>query len=112
MLMLKQYFPRYFPVISKPFPKNLKFNPYLQFHIDLIEICIALIAKQHIESELLYLFSGGTVDITVHETQTDGTVRELYKANGGPWGGTNVDKAFIEFLEDIAGKDVIDAFIR
>lgn len=52
------------------------------------------------------------MDITVHETQKDGTVRELYKANGGPWGGTTVDAAFLKFLADIAGKDVMEIFKR
>ncbi|XP_053399066.1 heat shock 70 kDa protein 12A-like isoform X2 [Mercenaria mercenaria] len=55
---------------------------------------------------------GGTVDITVHETQTDNTVREIYKANGGPWGGTTIDEAFLEFLTNIAGADTIKVFKR
>lgn len=30
---------------------------------------------------------GGTVDITVHElSERHGTLRELHKATGGPWG--------------------------
>ena len=45
-----------------------------------------------------YMFSGGTVDITVHEVLDDGNVRELYKANGGPWGGKSVNDAFLHFL--------------
>ena len=28
----------------------------------------------------------------------DGNVRELYKANGGPWGGAKVNDAFINLL--------------
>ena len=44
------------------------------------------------------MFSGGTVDITVHEVLDDGNVRELYKANGGPWGGKSVNDAFLHFL--------------
>ncbi|XP_045203760.2 heat shock 70 kDa protein 12B-like isoform X2 [Mercenaria mercenaria] len=55
---------------------------------------------------------GGTVDITVHETQTDSAVREIYKANGGPWGGTKIDEAFLDFLTDIAGLDTIEIFER
>ena len=60
----------------------------------------------------LCLFLGGTVDITVHETQGDGSVKEVYKANGGPWGGTTIDKAFLKFMEDITGKDVMDIVER
>lgn len=52
------------------------------------------------------------MDITVHETQRDRTVRELFKANGGPWGGTKIDEAFIEFFTDITGADVMDEFKR
>ena len=45
-----------------------------------------------------YILAGGTVDITVHEVQGDGNVKELYKANGGPWGGKSVNEAFLQFL--------------
>ncbi|KAK3602415.1 hypothetical protein CHS0354_027193 [Potamilus streckersoni] len=53
---------------------------------------------------------GGTIDITVHEVHADGRLKELYKANGGHWGGTKVDEAFQQLLVDIAGLDVMDAF--
>ncbi|XP_060577012.1 heat shock 70 kDa protein 12B-like [Ruditapes philippinarum] len=55
---------------------------------------------------------GGTVDITVHETLPDSTVKEIYKANGGPWGGTTIDKAFLNFLIEVAGEDTIEIFER
>ena len=55
---------------------------------------------------------GGTVDITVHEVKQDGTLSEIYKASGGSWGGTYVDKAFKDFLTDIVGNDVMQAFIE
>ena len=29
---------------------------------------------------------GGTVDITVHEMESHGRLKELYKATGGPYG--------------------------
>ena len=29
---------------------------------------------------------GGTVDITVHEMEEHGHLKELYKASGGPYG--------------------------
>jgi len=40
---------------------------------------------------------GGTVDITVHELETDrGSLKELYKATGGPFGSTGtVDLAIV-----------------
>lgn len=53
---------------------------------------------------------GGTVDITVHEVQRDGTLKELHSPSGGPWGGTMVDKKMEEFLGTLFGKDVMQEF--
>jgi hypothetical protein len=58
----------------------------------------------------LFIFAGGTVDITVHEVQPSGSLKELYKANGGNWGGTYIDIAFRNLLADIVGNDVMDDF--
>ena len=48
--------------------------------------------------------TGGTVDITVHQIAQKGCLREFYRANGGAWGGTQVDKKFLSFMDDIVGK--------
>ncbi|CAG2190345.1 unnamed protein product [Mytilus edulis] len=53
---------------------------------------------------------GGTVDITVQEVQTDGTIKQLYMANGGDWGGTKVDQAFEEYLMELAGPETVYKF--
>lgn len=53
---------------------------------------------------------GGTIDITVQEVQAGGRLREVYKANGGNWGGTRVDEAFMEFLRDVVGEGVMNRF--
>eukprot|EP00105_Crassostrea_gigas_P004833 XP_011418178.1 PREDICTED: heat shock 70 kDa protein 12A [Crassostrea gigas] len=53
---------------------------------------------------------GGTIDITVHEVQENGKIKELHKANGGDWGGTKVDESFKSLLADIVGNDVMGAF--
>ncbi|XP_033742556.1 heat shock 70 kDa protein 12B-like [Pecten maximus] len=53
---------------------------------------------------------GGTIDITVHEVEPGGTLRELYKANGGDWGGTNVDLEFERLLADLLGSKVFEDF--
>jgi len=38
---------------------------------------------------------GGTVDITVHElSEHHGTLRELHKATGGPWGSMGKWQSF------------------
>ncbi|XP_051895417.1 heat shock 70 kDa protein 12B-like [Pristis pectinata] len=54
---------------------------------------------------------GGTVDLTVHEIeQPEGTLKELYKASGGPYGAVGVDLAFEELLCQIFGHDFIRCF--
>ena len=52
--------------------------------------------------------SGGTVDITVHEVLTDGNVKEVCAATGGAWGGTSIDKAFVELLKRLWGAEFIN----
>ncbi|CAC5416772.1 unnamed protein product [Mytilus coruscus] len=53
---------------------------------------------------------GGTADITVHQRQKDETLEEVIPPTGGPWGGTAVDKAFLDFMMDLFGADVIERF--
>ncbi|XP_052788705.1 heat shock 70 kDa protein 12A-like [Mya arenaria] len=48
---------------------------------------------------------GGTADISVHERKADGTLREIHRASGGDWGGTNVDNNFIGLLEEVYGSE-------
>jgi hypothetical protein len=43
----------------------------------------------------------------VHETTETRKLKEIYKASGGDWGGTMVDKAFEEFISRILGNVVI-----
>ncbi|WAR26407.1 HS12A-like protein [Mya arenaria] len=52
---------------------------------------------------------GGTADISVHEKKDDGTLKEIHKASGGPWGGIYVDANFLKFLEHIFGEKAITA---
>ncbi|MBN3307160.1 HS12B protein, partial [Amia calva] len=54
---------------------------------------------------------GGTVDLTVHQIeQPQGTLKELYKASGGPFGAVGVDLAFEAMLCKIFGADFIESF--
>ncbi|XP_044941981.1 heat shock 70 kDa protein 12B isoform X2 [Mustela putorius furo] len=56
---------------------------------------------------------GGTVDLTVHQLeQPHGTLKELYKASGGPYGAVGVDLAFEQLLGRIFGEDFITTFKR
>ncbi|NWU14414.1 HS12B protein, partial [Cephalopterus ornatus] len=54
---------------------------------------------------------GGTVDLTVHQIEKpQGTLKELYKASGGPYGAVGVDLAFEKLLCQIFGEDFISTF--
>uniref|UniRef100_A0A4W3INM3 Heat shock protein 12B n=1 Tax=Callorhinchus milii TaxID=7868 RepID=A0A4W3INM3_CALMI len=54
---------------------------------------------------------GGTVDLTVHQIEESrGTLKELYKASGGPHGALGVDLAFEDLLGQIFGWDFIRCF--
>ena len=55
-----------------------------------------------------HFFSGGTVDITIHEKSINNTVKEVYKANGGAWGGTKVDLLFEAYLVSILSHPVVE----
>ncbi|XP_072263087.1 heat shock 70 kDa protein 12B [Pyxicephalus adspersus] len=54
---------------------------------------------------------GGTMDLTVHQIeQSQGTLKELYKASGGPYGSVGVDLAFEQMLCKIFSEDFIQTF--
>ncbi|XP_061184484.1 heat shock 70 kDa protein 12A-like [Saccostrea echinata] len=42
---------------------------------------------------------GGTADVVVHDVLEDGRLAEVYKASGGDWGGTTVDKEFEKYIK-------------
>lgn len=47
--------------------------------------------------------SGGTLDVTVHEIEDDGTIKEIYQVTGGPYGGIKVNEQFEGLLDDLFG---------
>ncbi|KAK3600049.1 hypothetical protein CHS0354_012741 [Potamilus streckersoni] len=55
---------------------------------------------------------GGTVDITVHEVMSEGKLKELHKASGGAWGGTQVDEAYKQFIISLVGNPVFQRFCK
>eukprot|EP00058_Branchiostoma_floridae_P006840 XP_002592328.1 hypothetical protein BRAFLDRAFT_240135 [Branchiostoma floridae] len=59
---------------------------------------------------LVFQITGGTVDVTVHELRDDGSVRELHRPTGGPWGGTNVDSNFSNLLDKIFGQKFMSRY--
>lgn len=52
---------------------------------------------------------GGTIDITVHKPNEDGTLIEVHPPSGGDWGSTNVNKEFIRVLEELYGADFLNS---
>ncbi|CAC5408973.1 unnamed protein product [Mytilus coruscus] len=52
---------------------------------------------------------GGTTDITVYEVTGPNSVKEIYQACGGHWGGITVNGEFYKFLVRLLGGDVINA---
>jgi hypothetical protein len=60
---------------------------------------------------LFILFiSGGTIDIVAHEIRKDGRIRELFRATGGAWGGTVIDRQFLNLMERIFGEAFMNSF--
>ena len=57
-------------------------------------------------------FSGGTIDITVHEIDESGGLKEVHAATGSGWGGTLVDQAFKDILVEIFGRKVYETFVK
>ncbi|KAI8761497.1 heat shock 70 kDa protein 12A-like isoform X3 [Biomphalaria glabrata] len=55
---------------------------------------------------------GGTIDCVAHKIRKDGRIRELFRATGGAWGGTIIDKQFQSLLESIFGVEFIAAFMK
>ena len=54
------------------------------------------------------MFTGGTIDIAVHQLQDDGRIVELHAPSGGYWGGHCINKAFLALLADIVGAELLD----
>lgn len=60
----------------------------------------------HFVSDQPYIvvdLGGGTADITVQKISSTGILHNLHKASGGPWGGNNINKAFMELLVKLFG---------
>lgn len=72
----------------------------------MVQSCHSSYLKKYIN----FLILGGTTDITVHEMLEGGKLVELFIASGGPWGGTAVDKQFIQLLIKIVGGPVWHEF--
>ncbi|CAC5405247.1 unnamed protein product [Mytilus coruscus] len=50
---------------------------------------------------------GGTIDVTVHEKNPDGTLKEVTKASGNGCGGTSIDDEFIQLFDRMFGESFV-----
>ncbi|WAR27485.1 HS12B-like protein [Mya arenaria] len=50
---------------------------------------------------------GGTADISVHEKTSDGNLKQIHKASGGPWGGIFVDENYMKMLGRLFGEKAL-----
>lgn len=62
----------------------------------------------YINFQISYL-TGGTVDITAHEKQEDGKLKELCKATGDACGGTAIDNEFFQLMVKIVGAPLMNS---
>lgn len=53
---------------------------------------------------------GGTLDVTVHAIQSDGSIKEVHKVTGGPYGGIKVNQEFEKLLEELFGKTNLQSY--
>jgi hypothetical protein len=110
------YFHQLFPINHHRFlsiRKNVRYSIKIRFSI--VFLFFRLVSTDHSEShstnqpfELVldrgtrYIVvdcGGGTVDITVHELDNKmGTLKELYKATGGPYGSVGMFDCHVYFL--------------
>lgn len=63
-------------------------------------------------SHAWYVFEGGTADITVQKISSTGNVHNLHKASGGPWGGNQINKVFMELLVKLFGESTFGDFCK
>jgi hypothetical protein len=52
---------------------------------------------------------GGTIDISVHHKTSDSHLVECVTPSEGDWGSTYINKQFEELLEELVGKEQLNA---
>lgn len=65
---------------------------------------VYFIRRLSLEYIILLFSPGGTLDVTVHMIEDDGTIKEIHKVTGGPYGGIYVNQRFKNLLEEILGR--------
>lgn len=46
---------------------------------------------------------GGTADISINEVTKEQNLKTIERATGGDWGGTNIDRKYFKFIEEVLG---------
>ncbi|KPM02627.1 hypothetical protein QR98_0010430 [Sarcoptes scabiei] len=64
------------------------------------------------ECYLIVDFGGGTVDITAHQYQQGGYIKEIHKCTGGPFGSNEINRQFENMIETIFGERLWSKFKR
>ncbi|XP_052819973.1 heat shock 70 kDa protein 12A-like [Mya arenaria] len=64
---------------------------------------VAIAGSQYMVVDL----GGGTADVSVHERKPDGSLKEIMKASGGPWGGIFVDENYMKLLDRLYGEEAL-----
>lgn len=52
------------------------------------------------------------MDVTAHEVQWNGQLKELGRSSSGIWGGNSVDKAFKSVLTEIITEEMLEHYIK
>ncbi|XP_053373565.1 heat shock 70 kDa protein 12A-like [Mercenaria mercenaria] len=75
----------------------------------------ALVELKSFQVGLKYIVAdlgGGTADIATHQVLEDGSLREIYRSTGDALGGNRVNIAFLTFLDNLFGEQVMSSFHR
>lgn len=59
---------------------------------------------------VLICCSGGTLDVTVHEIDDHGSIKEIYQVTGGPYGGIKVNEQFESLLNELFGVEKLKQY--
>lgn len=64
-----------------------------------------------IDANKQFLFdSGGTLDIAAHEINSENKIEEILSPDGGPFGGSNINLKFEQFLVSVSGAEAVMQF--
>ena len=80
------------------------------FLLTLLELPFILLFYVLMSVCLFFFCSGGTLDVTVHEIDNDGSIKEIYQVTGGPYGGIKVNEEFERLLDELFGAEKLKRY--